>query len=95
MRVKGDGNDFRTLTLSSHSCFVFLFEPSLLFLLLRWKKKKKLLEITLNGEKNYFALLEYIQNLVVFILQSKETYGMLEDGQMQQRLSKSVIKRSF
>ena len=34
-RVKGDGNDFRTLTLSSHSCFVFLFEPSLLFLLLQ------------------------------------------------------------
>ena len=30
-RVKGDGNDFRTLKLSSHRCFVCLFEPSLSF----------------------------------------------------------------
>ena len=34
-RVKGDGKDLRTLKLSSHSCFVCLFEPSLLFFLLR------------------------------------------------------------
>ena len=57
-RVKGDGNDFRTLKLSSHSCFVCLFEPSLLFLLLQPEL----------GLQSLTTILQYFGRIQLFLM---------------------------